>query len=392
MVLWQQVRHLRDWAAADEVVRGKLFCPATPDVVAKRRDAYSSAPELSPHLDVIFGVQRDPLTVDVSRVGAACESLASWALTGEHEQTAIELAETGALIDDTNPKLANLAGRLTRNAHAYDRSEIWFQRGISLALERRNVVERVWGHLGYGRLFQELGRVPGARKHLNAGSRLAYKHGPPSLAASAQHDLCALLIVRGHLAEAAVRARRALLWYPKNHPRLPLFAADVGLLLILARHYRAASWLLKRVLKVVDQGGARAAVVALAARASAGAGDVEEAVVLRRRAEKLVSNHPVMEPAVRWHLADSRRLLGDWDSAARDAESALTVALTRNDKEAVRLIRQLTRMVEQRTVSPPKQGVSGEVRDFVQQIGHRISIWSPRVGPWPPPWGEARAA
>jgi hypothetical protein len=158
-----------------------------------------------------------------------------------------------ALVDATNPRLANLAGRLTRNANEWDRADVWFRRGIGMAREQENIIEQIWGHLGYGRLCQELGWVKGARKHLNRGSRLAWQDGPPSLAASAQHDLCAMLIVHGFLPEAELRARRALQWYPKNHPRIPLFGADVALMLVLDRRYVAAVRILRAVLRVVHQ-------------------------------------------------------------------------------------------------------------------------------------------
>lgn len=245
LVLWQDIRHVRNWAASTPEQRAVLFNPNPSGAVqVKRRDARACAPELAGVLDVFVEMRAAPLKADPSRLGTACLRAAEWAQARGFDQTAIEWAETAALVQLDDPKAANLAGRLTRNANEYDRAEIWFKRALGHAREQDNKIELIRAHLGYGRLCMELGRVKGARTHLNRGSRLAWSYGPPSLAAEAQHDLCAFLISRGHFPEAEDRARRALRWYPKNHPRLPFFAADVALLLVFERQFLAAARIL----------------------------------------------------------------------------------------------------------------------------------------------------
>src|SRR4051794_30697492 len=169
LVLWQDLRHLRDWAESPSEVRSRLFNPPTVEVHAKRRDARACAAELITALDTFASLKANPLTANPRDIGRACEQVVSWALEHEHTRTAIEWAEFAALVEPTNPKSANVAGRVTRNANEYDRAEIWFKRGIGYAREQGNVVEQIWGHLGYGRLCQELGWVKGARKHLGRG-------------------------------------------------------------------------------------------------------------------------------------------------------------------------------------------------------------------------------
>jgi tetratricopeptide (TPR) repeat protein len=391
LVLWQDVRHLRDWAESAPEVRARLFNPPTRNVLEKRKDARACAGELAGALDTFAELTANPLTIDPRVLGAACDEVVEWALEREYTHTAIEWAEVAAIVEPTNPKRANVAGRVTRNANEFDRAEVWFKRGIGLAREQENVPEQVWGHLGYGRLCHELGWVEGARKHLGRGSQLAWKKGPPSLAASAQHDLTLTLTVRGHLSEASERAQRALLWYPKNHPRLPYFAADVALMLVLGSRFSAAAKLLRVVLRTVELPSARAVILALAARAFAGMGEPEESAVLRRRSLKLLEQHGQREQVARWHLADGRRLAGNWSAAESEAHETLAFAIERNDRETERMTRTLIRLIEERRTVRPKP--TGHLRDFLRLLVGRLEEWSPRRGRnYPGPWGEDRAA
>ena len=390
LVLWQDVRHLRDWAESTPEVRARLYCAPTARVLVKRRDARLCAGELMRALDTFAAMKEDPRSADPVALGAACTQVVEWALEREHTQTAIEFAEAGAICHPMDPKLANVAGRLTREANEYERSEVWFTRGIGIAREQENTIEQFWGHVGYGKLCKELGRIKDARRHLNRASRLAWREGPPTLAASAQHDICALLMVRGQLTEAAERARSALQWYPKSDPRLPFFAADVALMLVLGRHYSAATRLLRPVIRVVQQPSARAVILALTARAFAGAGASEEAALSRKRALKLLDEHPAVEGVVRWHLADAYRLAGNWEGARAEAEAALSVATDQNDGETARLTRTLLRLIAERKPAPPRS-TSG-LRDLVVELSERVSRWAPRRGRQPGPWGLNRAA
>ncbi|HEX6747581.1 MAG TPA: hypothetical protein VF092_09860 [Longimicrobium sp.] len=392
LVLWQEIRHLRDWAESSHQLRPELFRAPTLEVQAKRREARAVAAELGRALDLFAALTANPLAIAPGEVGSACEEVVDWAVKHEHTQTAIAWAETGALADPSSPRRANIAGRVTRNANEYERAEVWFRRGIGFAREQGDVVEEVWGHLGFGRLCQELGWVKGARKHLNRGSRLAWKAGPPSLAASAQHDLAAMLMVRGHLAEAEQRARRALLWYPKNHERLPFFAVDVGLMLVLGSRFASAARIVRTALRLIEQPSVRTMALALTARAFAGMGEQEESAIMRHRSLRMLEKHRQMEPVTRWHLADARRLAGNWDAAEEEAERTLAVAVEQNDREIARLARILLRLIAERRGAARKSGGT-EYRDFVRLLASRLAEWSPRrARSYPGPWGENRAA
>jgi tetratricopeptide (TPR) repeat protein len=392
-VLWQDVRHVRDWAETDRDVRPELFSPASRGAVTRRAEARASAPELADALSTFAALKARPTDFDERRVAAACNAVVEWALSNDYIQTAIEWAEVAATVASTDPKLANSAGRITRNANEFDRSEIWFQRGIGLARTQGNDVEKFWGNAGYAKVCKELGRVKAARRYLNRAARIARKSGPPSLAAALHHELCAFLMLRGHLKEAETRARKALALYPKSEPRLPLFGADVALMLILARRYSLGARVARVVLRILDGQlpAARPAILALAARAFAGAGEQEEAAVHRSRSLKLLAKHPQYEALARWHLADALRLLGKWDAARAEAEMCVRTAERENDREMVRLIEATIRLIDDHR-SDPARPASSWYREMVRELSEKLFRWTPRRGRDSGPWGLDRAA
>src|SRR6185436_14131864 len=110
-------------------------------------------------------------------------------------------------------------------------------RGIGLARRASNGIEYTRGHIGYGILWQTLGRDRRARKHFATAANRAMKDGREWLAAEAQHDLMLMATERGHYGEAEAYARTALAWYPKYHERFPFFVADLAYLLVSERQY-----------------------------------------------------------------------------------------------------------------------------------------------------------
>lgn len=390
-VLWQDVRHVRDWAETGGDVRLVLFSPSGRAAVARRAEARGSVPELADALTTFAALKARPADFDEKRLAAACDAVVEWALRNDYVQTAIEWAEVAATVAPTDPRLANSAGRITRNANEFERAEVWFLRGIGLARTLGSDVEKFWGNAGYAKVCKELGRVKAARRHLNRAARIARKSGPPSLAAALHHELCAFLMLRGHLQEAEARARKALALYPKSEPRLPFFGADVALMLVLSRRYSLGARVARVVLRILDGHSARPAMLALVARAFAGAGEQEEAAVHRTRALKLLAKHPQYEAITRWHLADALRLLGKWEAARAEAEIALKVAGGLNDREAVWGIRMLLRRIDERRTAPAARVTSSD-REFVRQLSDKLMRWAPRRGRDSGPWGLDRAA
>lgn len=426
LVLWQDVRHLHAWAdastasgpprhgraarakaAPDLPLRPRLFAPPAasakdlfnpsppPWVVTKRKEARAQCAELGAALDELRAVASAPLAVDRAAVAEACRQVVEWALAHEHAQTAIEYAEAAARVAPEDPAIANLAGRVTRNAGEYVRAEVWFNRAIGYAREQDNRVELTRGHLGYGTLYKLLGRVSDARKHLNSGSRIARKLGQPSLAAEAQHDLCALLIVRGHYAEAEQHAQIALRWYPKNHLRFPLFVADIAYLFVLRRHFAAALRLLRAVLRTGDHPpSTKSAILALYSRALAGVGHTDEAARQQRRVLRLLRRDHEWETLALWHLAAAERIMANWATAEAYARQALEIATIQGDREMKWLTRRtLAAILARKPAPPPVIRKSEEFRALVETLMSRLAEWAPRrARPRRAPWGEQWAA
>jgi tetratricopeptide (TPR) repeat protein len=400
MVLWQDLRHLCAWAEVAERTDGGaatggeqprardfrrrtslagLFNASPPEwVLAKRRAAAAACGELAEALARFGSVTSAPLLVDRQSLAAACARVVEWALERELPQTAIEFAEAAALVDHRSPAMANLAGRVTRNAGETARAEIWFNRGITFSREQQDAIELTRGHLGYGILCQDQGRVRCAMRHFNVGARRARKAGLEWLAAEVQHDIMLLLTVRGRFADAEKHARLALRWYGKRHARLPLFAADVALLMVLERNYSLAARLARASLRHVSAPAARSVILALHARALAGAGSVNELDWLRRRVVRITTQSGEREAVALWHLGHAERLAGEWDASERSAARALEIAESRRDAETAALARHLLAAARERRPAPPPSGRrGGEFLEFIDTLSHRLATWSP---------------
>ena len=403
LVLWQDVRHLQAWMEATEASRSPcrnsflsspkdFFNPSPPSwVIAKRRDACAECPELAAAPDEFWAVATAPLSVDRAAVAEGCRRVVEWALAHEHAQTAIEFAEAAARMAQEDPALANLAARVTRNAGEYARSEVWFNRGIGYARLQNNQIELTRGYLGCGTLFKFLGRVRNAQRHLGRGARIARKLGMPSLAAEAQHDLCLLLTVPGHHAEAEKHARVALRLYPQNHPRLPLFVADVAYLFVARRNYAAAVRLLDGVVRTSDHPpSVKSAILALYSRALTGAGHPEEAARQRRRALRLLERHQEWVMLALWHLAEAERLSARWESAAAYAARAFELAMDQGDREIMWVTRRTLAAIRAKRPTPPEVIPGEELRSFVEALASRLAEWTPRrERSRRAPWGDS---
>ena len=379
LVLWQSLRHVRDWAETAPESRAALFPPETPAWVAQKQvEARAQAPELSAALDRFWLLARAPLAAAAHELADACESVSAWAEERGFSETAIEFAEAAAVVATEDPRRANLAGRVNRGAADFARAEAWFERGIGLARARKNRVEYTRGHLGYGILCKELGRVGCARRHFNTASMVAMKEGYEWLAAEVQHDLFALLIVRGHYAEAERHARKALEWYPKHHRRFPFFVADLAFLLVCQRHFTPAAALLGEFVRAVRGPTEQVLGLSLLVRALAGAGQRDAFERTRRRLQKALARDTTWEPAARVNLAEADRSAGWWESAEANARAALELASARLDTEPARLATRLLTQIAKRAPAPAEVPRHDEpFRALVEAARKRLAEWMP---------------
>jgi hypothetical protein len=114
-VLWQFVRHARDWVEVKPAKRPELFNREhKPSVAAKWTEAQNGAPEIAPALASLASLTRQ--MADVKAIAGAADLVARWADERGFTETAIQLAEAAANLDRSAARFANLAGRLTRKA------------------------------------------------------------------------------------------------------------------------------------------------------------------------------------------------------------------------------------------------------------------------------------
>ena len=202
VVLWQIVRHVRDWHESSPTQRDVLFREQLPRVQEKWEHAKGAAPDLSSHLTILQALLGAPLDVREKEVSVACGHIARWAEAHNFLRTAILFAELAASVDASEPRYSNLAGRLTRNAGDYERAEAWLERGIGLGRRKQDWVEYTRGHLSAGIMCMERGLAAPAKRHLHTASTIAMREGHEWLAAEAQHDLFHFMTVH-----TAVRLR-----------------------------------------------------------------------------------------------------------------------------------------------------------------------------------------
>jgi hypothetical protein len=164
----------------------------------------------------------------------------------------------------------------------------------------------------------------------------------------------------------------------------------MALLFVLEGDYLNAARILPTVVKLITQPSVRTAMVALNARALAGAGRTGDAVAARARAMKMLTKHDGLEPLARWHLADSARLAGEWGLADTEAYRALEAAKAANDRETAKHTAKLIELIKLRTPGLPRPSRSDDgFSQFLRMLKDRLSTWSPRrARAWRPPWNE----
>ena len=386
-VLWQDLRHLRDWDAARPYRAGKLITPdrrgdlfnPTPPawIGLKRGEAATFAPELREALDAFQALVRTPLVVQESLTANACETIADWARNHGYTETAIQFAEAAAVIDRQAPRRARLAGKLARDAGDYPRAEVWFERSIGLARKRKDWVEYTRAHLGIGIMYMTLGRESRAQRHFNTASTVAMREGHEWLAAEAQHDLFHFMTVRGRYVEGELHARRALAWYPKHNKRFPFFVADVAFLFVYQRHFGSAAELLKLFTRKV-KAPHNVLGFSLMVRALAGAGKLAEFKRARERLLRLLASYKEYEAASRWNLAHGERAAGMWEAATENARLAIELAQARRDSETETLARQLLNELQAGTPAATEiRRTDDEFRELMNVLRGRLAEWSP---------------
>jgi tetratricopeptide (TPR) repeat protein len=386
LVLWQAVRHVRDWAEERES-RSELFRPEpTPEVQAKRALALANAPELTRSLEVFARLTSAPLLTDERSVAAACAEVATWAESLALNETALQFAEAAAAVEPHNPEWANLTGRMARKLTEWARADQWYERAIGLARQSRNRREWFYAHLGAGTTAYSQGRHEDARPHFLAVAWKARDAGRRAEAAKAQHDLMLITAELGELSAAERHSRRALAWYPKHHARFPYFAHDFAYLLVLIGEFDAAVALLGKVLRIVTAPHEQLLVWGTYARAVAGAADWSSFDAAQGRVEDLAAKYPEHAAPALVNVAEGARLRGDVESAHCLATLAHEIAAGQGAGEPQRVAAALLRSLATGQDLPLTENRSRQVRFsvryLVDETTRRLDRWRGRT--WRP--------
>ena len=377
-ILWQAAGRILKWVDTPSSDRGGLFRSGSSLGTADfRRDVRAENGELADALDRLDLLAQAPLAISPAQLAESCRNVALWADANGHSETAVFFAEAAAMVQPIDPHLANTAACLTRNAAEYSRAEVWFERGIGLARASRNRIEFTRGHIGYGILWQTLGRDRRARRHFTIASRRAMKDGREWLAAEAQHDLLLMAAERGQYRDAELHARTALAWYPKYHERFPFFVADFAFLLVSEHEYDQAVRLLGEFLRAVREPSRRVLGLSVLVRALGGMHERKRFDRARRRLLRLLERFQDCEPAARINLAEGERALGMWIEAEANARIALDVAERRRDAVPERLARSLLVQIADR-VQPVSATIPSDTRAaLIADAEARLRAWVP---------------
>jgi tetratricopeptide (TPR) repeat protein len=380
-VLWQALRHLRDWADCPPAARGAVFhARLAPEVRARRRAALEEAPELERALAPLFALIAIPRTIPPREVAAGCSAVAEWAEMRGYRETSLHFAEVATRAEPENPTWERIAGRTCRSFGEWHRAEIWFLLAIWDARARRKVQEYALTCLGYGALFQVRGNDARARGFYRKAANTARSQGLRSVAAESLHDLYLMCVESGEYEQAHRYLKRAILIYPIHHARLPALAHDVALLLVHRHLYTAALSLLKRLPTIISKPAELTLVWSTMACAAAGAGEHQAYVDARRRLSTLLEDNPTYAAAALLNLANAAWISGSWDEANSLGTACVELARKCGIPLLVRYGSDLLHDVVARRLPPveqrfPSNEEGDEMRAIVMELLARLDRW-----------------
>lgn len=274
-------------------------------------------------------------------MAAACRRVAEWCERMGRQGFAVRFADAAAELDPAEPALANLAGRLNREAGHWLRAHAHFRRGVATARARQDRMAYVRGYLGWGNLWAELGEHAEATRLYQRAAWHAQRSGRRALAAEVHHDLLVMAAAAGEYDDAARYAERAINVYPVHHERIPALAYDFALLLVRQRMHVAALPLLERAAGTFQLPSLRVLALSAFARAAAGAGRAAIHTEISERTLDEIARFGLHSPASFVNLAYAARSVRDWARANELARRAHLLASVRGYAEEERHARML---------------------------------------------------
>lgn len=331
--LWRALRDARLWAESPTEACSLFPAKLLPEDVRERNAlARAQAPEIAPALTVFERLAGDGSQVAAGQLATACVEVSVWAETLAFLETALQFAEAAAAIEPTNPRHANLAGRIARVAVDYERSYQWYARAFSLSKTRGHTDDYIRAHLGAGALFYHQGLYPRARRHWTKGAQRAQSRNRRSPAAEAQHDLLTLEMEIGTYVQAEQHARAALQYYPLRHPQFPALGIDLSFLLVRYDLPFEALAILHAAGPLIVRPQVQVAYWGVLARAAARAGDRNRLHEGYEQVSQLSERFAEFAPAATMNVAEGAWLLREWDIAEQCAARAAELARARGDR------------------------------------------------------------
>jgi tetratricopeptide (TPR) repeat protein len=379
---WQALRDAILWARrAEGPVR--LFAFTAPE----RRAADLADPAIPDDI-------RAPLTV-LSRVleptpadareelAHACRAISKWADTNGFPQTAISFAQGAALIHTMHAGHAYQVALLCRRAAEYERAETWYRRALRLAKLAGDNHTAALAWSGLGNVLIKRGEYDVAKlAHLRA-FRIARRQGLWHVKGNALHDLFAIAVETGQVAEAENLARQAFQAYPSSSDYLPALACDVASHWMHQGFYKRAIIVFRAALPTQRLRSVRLLIVSLIARAAAGAGDLALFTWAWTEAWATLNHDPATDRgcAVLYNLAYASACLEDWERALLAGRYSVELAVSRGEKEvharAVKLLADVQESAFEHSLRPrpeaPEILVRAETlaRRFVRRLAAR---------------------
>lgn len=377
LAFWRVLRRVRAWAETPAGERAGLFGAGKREAWERLGAACGHAPGLVESLGTFALLIRAPGEVDARRLSEACSQVHAWAEERSLLSVAMLFAEAAAYADPDDPARANDAGRMCRRAAEDERASSWYHRGYGLGVRRGDPTETIRAQIGYGNLMKDLGQHAEARKFLERAARRAINTGRRRQAGEAYHDLLAVAAEVGTYVEAARYVRRALEFYPIQHPAIPALIHDWAFLLVRLKLYSFAVPLLDLVLPQVSLPEIKTVVWGTLARAVGGARLVQRFEEAEKATLSLVALHTEFAPAALVNLAEGARAFGRWSVAEEYAMKAEQIARSRTDRGAERVATELLRQIASHESGPAEAEISDRERleALCLRFAARIRKW-----------------
>lgn len=377
ILLWQSLRTVTLWAAAEPSQRAELFLPGAEERRAAMLSSVGTEPELREPLGTITGLLGLRSEADPAAVGAACTQVAAWALGKGAKATAFEFTQAAALASPSDPKLALAVARAARNGSEYSGSEAWYQRTVGLARQAGDWDTYARAYIGLGKMAAARGAYPAARKNFLKARRAAERKGINEVLGMALHDLFTVEGESQRPSKALKYAAAAVRAYGPGHPTLPTLAHDVAYTLIIQGHFAPALQVLQAAVprmlpyqQLWGQGNL--------ARAAGIVGDTQTFASAWDAVLAAEDDHPA-KPDASLGAARGAASLGRWSDAEHAARTALEIARRRQRNKVILEAESVLNRIEMERVADtagtipkvaavPREQVDALARQFTQSL------------------------